>query len=163
MDAYGNLTSVDEFFGATIRLISYLDPDVALGVFPPDSDSLGAHCVRVYRLSSGDPSRTRLTAYSASPIAFSLSPSDDLSQYLTWQTGANGLMLFQPMPDPGNGDLVFAPPFKVDFVQDCWFALNNFDRDSVVDISESGTAEGNAIISFPWNGGANQIWRAQTA
>ncbi|MGH8082683.1 MAG: hypothetical protein ACREP7_19055 [Lysobacter sp.] len=161
MDAYGNLTSVEEFFGANVRLISYLDPDVALGVFPPDADSAGAHCVRVHRLSSGDPDRTALMTYSVSPIAFSLSPANDLSQYLTWETGANGLMLLQPMPDPGNGDVVSGPAFKVDFVQDCWFALNDFNRDSVVDISESGTAELNPIISFPWNGGANQIWRAQ--
>lgn len=160
MDAYGNLTSIDEFLGRSIRLISYLDPDVALGVFPPDADSNGAHCVRVHRLSSWDPNRTALMAYAAGPTAFSLSPTDDLSQYLTWETGANGLMLLQPMPDPGNGEIVFAPPFEVDFVQDCWFALNNFDHSQVVDISESGTAESNPIISFPWNGGANQIWRA---
>lgn len=161
MDAYGNLTRVDEFFARSLRLISYLDPDVALGVFPPDDDSLGAHCVRVHRLSSGDPDRSVLMAYSAGPVAFSLSPGNDLSQYLTWQTGNNGLMLLQPMPDPGNGQLVFAPPFELDFVQGCWFALNNADHSCVVDVSESGTAQRNPIIPFEWNGGANQIWRAQ--
>lgn len=31
----------------------------------------------------------------------------------------------------------------------------------MLDISESGTGEGNPVISFSWNGGANQIWRAQ--
>ncbi|RDZ25970.1 hypothetical protein [Lysobacter silvisoli] len=160
MDAYGNLTSVEEFFNNRVRFVSYLDPDVAMGYFPPDADTNGAHCARVHRLSAGNPNQTVWTSSPASPESFSLSP--DWAQYLTWQCGAGGVLLTQPMADPGDGSLVFAPAFKVDFLQgDCWFALNDFDRDQVVDISESGTAEGNAIIAFPWNGGANQIWRAQ--
>ena len=57
---------------------------------------------------------------------------------------------------------IFQRPFQTrEFVEQCWFALNDPYHGAVVDISESGTGEGNPVISFSWNGGANQIWRAQ--
>ena len=42
---------------------------------------------------------------------------------------------------------------------DPWIALNNYDRDHVVDVIESDISQGALINAFPWNGGDNQWWR----
>ncbi len=59
--------------------------------------------------------------------------------------------------DASGGDMQFV----VDFVDGCWFALNNVFRNQVADIQGSSKHEKTPIIAFPSNGGHNQIWRAQ--
>lgn len=162
MDAYGNLTSIDEFSGnKRIRLISYLDPDVALGVFPPTPDSSGWSVAAVHRLSAGSGGQTLMRVNALGRSAFSLAWDGDTSQYLSWEGTASDQLVLEQLTQPQDGDHIAPPEFAVDFVEQCWFALNDPYHGAVVDISESGTGEGNPVISFSWNGGANQIWRAQ--
>jgi hypothetical protein len=166
MDPASNLTTVWEFNNNyTLRLVSYIDPDVVLGGFPPDADSQGYRCARVYRLSSGiDPKYSLLWAWCpqpAYPYWIFIGPNDDHDQALSWSTNANDMMLlasirYPPSPTP---DFTMRPDFLVD--GQCWFALNDSWLNHVADISESGTAQGNPIIKFTWNNGTNQIWRAE--
>lgn len=162
MDAYGNLDSIGEFSGnKRIRLISYLDPDVALGVFPPTPDSSGWSVAGVHRLSAGSPGQTVMRVNALGPGRFSLAWDADTSQYLSWEGATSGQLILEQLSQPQDGDRVDPPEFALDFVELCWFALNDPYHGAVVDVSESGTGEGNPVISFSWNGGANQLWRAQ--
>ena len=193
MDASGNLTDRSEFSsGKLIRLISYLDPDVALGVHasrpgwdPANFEASMANCrtlnssVGVHRLSTGDPTSTMLRAARRDANTFSLAWECDPftisagdypgMPFLFWpgsgdsyETRGKQLQLSNPMDRVSEGTSMMRSGFTVDFVDGCWFALNDTDHGVVVDITESRTAENTPIIAFAWNGGHNQIWRAQT-
>lgn len=192
MDKYGNLTDRSEFSKDNlIRLVSYLDPDVALGVHASrpgwdmnDIEGSMSRCrklnasVGVHKISAGDPNFTSmLRASRRDGETFTLAWENDPfitlnTQYggkpfLYWPNGdqyeAKGkqMLLSNPM-DQGEGVNMIQNGFTIDFVDGCWFALNNPDHNLVADITESRTAENTAIVAFPWNGGHNQIWRAQT-
>jgi hypothetical protein len=167
MDAYGNFTSLQDFTtGSVIQLTSYLDPDIVLdthAVFDQWGDMTSTN-VGVHRLSNGPTTTSHLIVDSA----WEQDPSSDqfcllFNQYgvvLSWAiNGPRGFPLELVMVGSNVGPDY--SKFTVDFVDGPWFALNTPDRTLVADISESGTAEGSPIIGFPWNGGANQIWRAQ--
>jgi hypothetical protein len=182
MDAYGNLTDISEFtHGRRFRLISYMNPDVAAGGFGDTSDfSLTAQFwMAVHRLSAGgDPAATIFVADQWDPGNFTLT----WAGVPTWWGQTNPVYLDGTggLPDHNNAaalnriptasvpranplsQLEPTPHWTVDFVYDCWFAFNRMDKQVVLDVCESDQTEGNAIIWFPWNNGANQIWRAAT-
>lgn len=175
MDAYGNLTQLSEFSNnRRIRLISYMDPDIAMGVHatlnPPPVIESPIPFVRpkfltqfgVQRLSLGDPESSVFVAAMMpdTPELFSLGWAGDLDCVLEWGGGTLGIRdnyaPFMVMSDGGQ-----TCQFTVDFVDGCWFALNLPDRSQVVDIYEDRTEDRTPIILYPWHGGANQIWRAE--
>lgn len=55
----------------------------------------------------------------------------------------------------------FYAAFTTDYLDDTWFALNNWDHSLVADIDRENIADGVRIISYPWHGGDNQKWRAE--
>ncbi|HEY0601055.1 hypothetical protein [Brevundimonas sp.] len=164
MDPYGNLTTSAELAGGRrIRLISYLDPDVALGCFD-SSDGAGWPRLGVHRLSSGDPDRTvfqtgRQPHFSEGD--FYMIWTDEAGCVVSMEGDSDGCLTCIPITGGDDGDPPDYPGFTADFVNGCWFALNDSLGIQVVDISESGTGEQNPVIAFKWNGGPNQIWRAQ--
>jgi hypothetical protein len=155
MDAAGNLTDISEFCGdmIDIRLISYLDPDVAFGTSPLEG---GTFYTAVRRLSAGSRGESIFITQPEGSKRFALGRPDGRGYYV--------------LPDEIGPRLKIAPPgmagpkmfFTIDFVDGCWFALNDYDRSQVVDVSGSGMDEGNPITMWPWNGGDNQKWRAST-
>jgi hypothetical protein len=164
MDPYGNLTTAAELAGGRrIRLISYLDPDVAIGCFD-SSDGDGWPRLGVHRLSSGDPGRTifqsgRLPHFTEGD--FYLIWPDEAGCVVSMEGDSDGCLTCIPITGGDDGDPPNYPAFMVDFVNGCWFALNDPLGVQVVDVRESGTDEQTPVIAFRWNGGPNQIWRAQ--
>ena len=172
MDPYGNLTSLSEFSnGRRLRLISYMDPDIAFGLhasrpqgggatFPGEIADLSiAFFIGVQRLSSGGPDSSVLRAEASAGDTFTLGWDADPGCLLCWGGDAFELSNDKSVLDDASQSP--AARFTVDFVDGCWFALNNPDRDRVVDVSRFGTAERTPIIPFGWNGGDNQKWRAE--
>jgi hypothetical protein len=183
MDASGNLTTRDEFGqGHRIRLISYLDPGICLGLHASRPGYQNALDLMAYSVGVawtdggadwGQTDSTVLMASSAGPdpVAdeehfFNLSWADDpypqrhptvgRRSCLRWVN--DGQFQLTNCADPG--DSWGSTGFAVDFVDGCWFALNDVFHLQVADI-QGGAKEANTpIISFPWNGGHNQIWRA---
>jgi hypothetical protein len=166
MDAYGNITDISEFAGGRrVRFVSYLNPKVNIGV----SDSAPLTQPALVTTQSLDDS-TVFCAQTESPGRFSLISQAFWRRYVTWDPDDHDRLTVQ--------DVGAAPIFTVDFVDGCWFALNNASKDRVVDVYR-GTENGGTwdtggdgqrppfyatipIIAFAWNGGANQIWRANT-
>lgn len=173
MDAAGNLTDLSEFSnGRRIRLISYMDPDICMGVHarlnPPDDLHSPIPVVRpkfitqfgVQRLSAGDPDSTVFLArLGEDGQNFGLAWAGDPNCVLEWEGGTLGIRdnyaPFMVMSDGRDAN------FTLDFVDGCWFAMNVPDRTRVVDICGERTDDLTPIILHPWNGGANQIWRAE--
>lgn len=181
MDQYGNLTDVSEFAnGRRIRLISRLDQEVALGLhsFWPapatgGSGVIGAlirsvapplnSSVSVHRLSLGSNDTAVLRA-DAVDGGFTLSWADQPGCFLYWTDGQFGLFDDRPQPSLLSsvmGDQSYDKTFTIDWVDGCWFALNNHDHSRVADVRGASSDERTPIVSFGWNGGDNQIWRAQ--
>lgn len=169
MDAYGNLTSQDEFAnGRRIRLISYLGPDLALGA-PAQmvNGPLNVPCVEgsvsLHHLSAGDPAETVLIANAVSG-GFSLSPSGAPTAFLvatdplppTWSAQPISLMAPEVADEEGG-----PPAFAVQFVESCWFTIGPPGTGMVFDVREGATDEGTQVSGFTLNGGQNQIWRAE--
>lgn len=163
-DASGNLLGIDEFTtGRQVRFYSYLDPDVVLSM-PVDSDQACVH-----RMSSGPaPTHTIFTIerYPTLPqftLTFTYEPgwTQNLA-WVSWDDGSDsGVWLRNRSGAPDRGpDMEI---FTIDMVDSVWFALNNSDHSLVADVSGSDTGEGNQIIGYEWNGGHNQMWRAQLA
>lgn len=164
MDASGNLTSAAEFVGGrTVRLISYLDPDVAMGVFT-SSETDGFPYLGVHRLSSGNPSASTFSTGAIKgfePGAFYLQWTGEAGCYVSMEGQSDYALNCLPPTGGDDGDPPWIPAFLANFVDGCWFNLTDFDQNQVVDISESNTNEQNPIIAFKSNGGDNQKWRAQ--
>lgn len=77
--------------------------------------------------------------------------------YLMWGIEGDSLGITSEEYAHGNGTL-----FTIDDLDPSpWFALNNFNKSQVADISEGMMAPGRYVITFPWNGGDNQKWRFQ--
>lgn len=162
MDAYGNLTSDDEFLtGRRIRLISYLDPDVALGVIGNEN---GWSDAGVHRLSNGSTDETIFiagVAEGSKSRMFYLAWVSDPYQALSMEGNAAGGLRLVPISPSDDGDPTYYPEFQAQWQNGCWFVLSAFGTSQVVDICKSGTAEKTPVIAFQANGGANQTWRAQ--
>ena len=157
-DAYGNLLSQAEFAnGVRIRLHSYLDSENLVLALNLDG------CF-VHNLSSGLAPDTTIFTCDQIDGGFVLSQQE--VEYggplmVWWGPGA----VYTPDALLSSDATQSGEPsqrvFTVDFVNGCWFALNNYDHSYVADIYESDTTEGTTIQPYHWNGGDNQIWRAQ--
>lgn len=160
MDAYGNLTEISEFSGGRrIRLISYLNEDVAIG---GSMGTMGWYALSVHNVSTGDPEQSIFVVHAADRGMFTLDWGAQHGNWMSWEGDASNTLQLEPLSDNLAGDRVNPPEFTVDFVNGCWFALNDPKRYYVVDCSGSGTNAGNPITFWRWNGGNNQIWRAAT-
>lgn len=173
MDAYGNLTTQDELCaGHRVQLVSYLD-EIYLGLHASRPSQLNARDLMAYSVGVGWDDNDAITLLASSaghPVVegqeefFTLSWADD--PWLQDHPGSPKSCLawtddrFE-LTNAAHYDGTGQTGFCVDFVDGCWFALNNVFRNRVVDIRESKRDRNTPIISFPWNGGHNQIWRAQ--
>jgi len=168
MDANGNITAQTEMFGRRFRLISYLDPDVAVGV--QGTADTGYTC-GVVRMSSGlDPANTIFTGFPVPPASGTwtyLSIVWDRDQ--TYALGSNGTnaILTKLKKNTFAGS-----PLQCYTVTSPWFVLALMPdppppvvpqyTNLLLDCSESNTSQGNPILWFTRNGGDNQTWRATT-
>jgi len=168
MDLYGNLTELSEFDGnRQIRLVSYLDPGVAIGVTGQEQ------VITICDIANDDVTRTMWRAQGGG-AGFTLEsvqyPGGFLDQNLF--VGGNNAppMALRYAAYHNDPDQFWAPmlSYSVTFVDSCWFTLSFLVVDDymaaeagyVFDCSESDTTEGNPILLFPPNGGDNQKWRA---
>lgn len=163
MDAFGNLTEEWEFSGdRRLRLISYLDPDVSIGVFPPD----GRLCV--HRISGASP---EISIFTARPwqsrgvmgAGFCLVSYRSKTALDGWRTlpQSDQAWVYEWTPSLINPDST-PDELIVKFVDGCWFQLKNPRQRLVVDCGSSDISEGNPILFWEENGGDNQKWRAAT-
>lgn len=155
-DAYGNLLGQDEFANRVrVRFHSYLDSENLVL-------ALGDGGAFLYNLANGP--RPDITSFCCTQTdgGFHMCLTD------TYGISVGG-MLWWPLPSPAM--LALETPlsgyrpeqfiFTIDMVQSPWFALNNHDHSFVADVDKSATSQGTSILAWGWNGGANQIWRAQ--
>lgn len=166
MDVHGNLTDQSEFeagrypAGRRVRFVSWLGEDFAIGL--TGDDGLG-----IYRVSANPPERTIFEVFAVSG-GFGIGSVGARDKYVVSRGDRAQLRINYWVPTVSRGDPFSTDPelqiegFKVDFVEDCWFALNNRARDHVFDCAASVTDDGNPILLWPWNGGDNQRWRAAT-
>lgn len=175
MDASGNLDNWADFTqGMKIRLVSYLNPDVVFGVkyetVPSAPGMMVGVKAEVQRLSVDSHALSELTVFMVYGDWLQLvwyPPDGSGDAYPLYWTDERGRQIdmndpfFAPQDEDDNERTHDMQACAIDFVDGCWFALNNWDRSMVADVYESGTTSGNQIVSWPWNGGANQIWRAQ--
>ena len=165
MDAYGNLTNIDEFLvNRQIRLVSYLDPDCALGL---QFDGEGGASAVVSRISTDSPGNSIFIAIDATEEGgagnFVLEWAGQYQgqgSYYLCSDDAHQQLYTNALPVLGPG-LTQPNQFLLNFVDGCWFNLE-LGSNLVVDVSESDTSQGNAIVSWESNGGQNQMWRAAT-
>ena len=133
MDAYGNLTTDDEFLtGRRIRLISYLDPDVAMGV-TGDTDT-GWSGVGVHRLSNGSPNETIFIAGVAAGSKsrmFYLAWGSDPNQALSMEGDSTGRLTLEPISQSIDGDPTYYPEFQAQWQNGPWFVLSAFGSSQV--------------------------------
>jgi hypothetical protein len=158
MDAYGNLTDQSEFDNRRFRLISYLDPDVSVGVFD--------YACGVVRLSLGGNPRPWTTTIFRGRMSWA---AVEMTQILSFTWDHNPAL---HLSDAGGVAVVNGSPVVVSpvFVDGPWFILMNvfddpeadFGRRTVLDCAESSTEESNRILWFRENQGDNQKWRAAT-
>lgn len=152
-DADGNLTSMQDFIPyREVRLHSALDNGRLVLAMP----RLG-HAY-VHRLEKGEAPEETIFQIRGGEYGFVLAirhwdgPHSKVVIPLTWCGGFLEARLGVPHIDEC---------FQVDMVDRCWFALNNQARTRVADVAHGNTAHGSAVVSWPWNGGENQKWRAQ--
>lgn len=169
MDAAGNFTSMADFkTGHVVRFTSYLDPNVILGMRgnPGAQGATSAAWDAVVRHVDDGGSVQEHTWLIVVDDAgmLRLGYLDDDGMQLGWvdSPGFPTYMTMQDSRTPDGYVYVVDPDltrFTIDWVDGCWFALNNHDRTRVIDVAESDTAVGANIIGFRWNGGDNQKWR----
>ena len=169
-----NLLKDSDFLNGTmVRFVSYIDPDIVLGLTAPrvqtynnyltnrgvgvrHRSKLGNSNEGVWMIASDQ--GTGLPASECIP-GFQIVSNAQSNLYLTNIENNLYTALSDVQPPDVNCGFWF-----VDWVKDgTWFALNNKDHSRVFDISRSDTTEGNDVILFPWNGGDNQVWRAERA
>lgn len=147
--------------GQKVRFFSKLDSSVVLGA----AAGVG---IFVHRIDNGlAPEKTLFEVqYIKDDGAFQLflrNVPGISDMKLTWywpqqEPGACYLSLNPDFVDSGDWD-----HFRIDALDGPYFALNNNDKNRVVDILQSNTGEGARIEAYPWNGGDNQWWRAMPA
>jgi hypothetical protein len=149
------------------RLVSYFTTDPAsekyvLGCEPYySSQRLEGYGLVLRQLSKANNDYTTFYfAGESDGSGFRLKWGQDQSLFLTFINVRNQLYL--------NSDPLYRAAhysiFTIDAVKndDTWFALNNFNKQWVVDVKGATTADKTPCISWQWNGGDNQVWRAET-
>lgn len=165
MDAYGNLTTREDFSdGVIVRFVSRMDANVVIGYSGLQVDGNGnvMDTMTVFAQHLPVDPQADNTRFVIRPtgdgVTFRLDLCDGPEGWQVW--GMEYEDYTEPLKVlPQNAGTAF----RVDFVQDCWFALNFADGSQVADIKECNPAQWTPIIMFPWNGGDNQIWRAEVA
>jgi hypothetical protein len=160
MDAAGNITDASEFGNRRFRLISYLDPDAAVGVIGGED----VYTCRVHRLSSGNPILTIFRG------VFTVNPPWFVGLRFAWDRVPS--YTIDAAPD-GSATVLKTSPISSMwvtplFVNGPWFLLADRliipgEGYRVLDCSESDTSESNPILWWERNDGDNQKWRAATA
>jgi hypothetical protein len=149
--------------GASVRFFSYLGADFVLGAAQDSRDHYYKTALK--HLSNGNNNHTTtFIIEAAEQDCFRLKWAQNPKTYLTWNSHTQKLILsdYIGYRVGGIGTNAEVSLFRVDAVKDGnWFALNNLQRQSVLDLSGSITAENNPVISWQWNGGDNQIWRTE--
>lgn len=152
--------------GVKARLVSYLTTDPALekyvlGYVPFGGARQEGYMLVLRHLSQANNDSTTFTFDGQSDgSGFRLRAGGDTSQFATFINVRNQLYL----ESASNFLTADYSIFTIDAVKGDgpWFALNNFNKKWVVDIKGGGNADKTPIISWDWNGGDNQIWRAET-
>jgi len=149
--------------GQRVRFLSKLNDNIVLSMNP----NLGMPAFQVRNLETDWPMHPELTDFEVQmngdgSFQLWLSHVPGLAPVkLTWYWPPSEddvcVMAVNPsFIDSGNNDACW-----IDSLGDPWFALNNWDRNRVVDIYEYDTSSGAQIDAFSWNGGDNQWWRGQ--
>lgn len=168
MDAAGNFTSMADFkTGQVVRFISYLDPNLCIGTDGDQrlpvttTDPWAQPWAAVVRHIDDDGSDSHKSwQITVDDQGFlRLGWLDDMIGQLTWFSTNTPSDLITVQDPKDYRDRVNLLRFTIDWVDGCWFALNNYDHSRVVDVSGSLTNRGNPVVGYKWNGGDNQKWR----
>lgn len=73
------------------------------------------------------------------------------NMYATFSAGESIALRPLDVHDPGF-------IIKLDNVSDGWVAINNTAKDRVFD-AQAPLSPGSPVIQYPWQGGANQLWK----
>lgn len=146
--------------GARVRFISGLNPDCVLGATGSNWGRTVNQTV-LRNLSTTNNSSTEWIIEAGSDGLFKVKwvPEGTYLQFMS----KLGPLLVDPDPAQSSFEQFRKNALlRADPVRDGnWFALNRYDGDQVMDVRRSDTLAGTSVISFPWNGGDNQIWRTE--
>ncbi|MET3663510.1 hypothetical protein [Caulobacter sp. 1776] len=142
-----------------VRFHAYLDPanQWVIGRGTEYRNGIGMAVLRP--LSQYNDLSTVWGVYYVNDTQFKLRCADSPQIFLAWNVDRDALRLVSEMNSHGRDSL-----FTIDDLDPHpWFALNNWDKSRVADISESMMVNNRYVIRFPWNGGDNQKWRFEVA
>lgn len=141
-----------------IQLHAYLDPgnDWIMGHMDEIRNGYGPAVLRS-RKQLNDRT-TMWSVYYRNETQFQLRWAESPNLYLGWNMSNDALRLTADEYAINGLRTIFTID---DLDPSPWFALNNFEKSRVVDVRRSEMYDGNHILSFPWNGGDNQKWRAE--
>lgn len=145
--------------GNTVRFHSYMNSDVVLGLQEDPGSNHSAWSTLVRRPSSFGVSNQTAFHVEAADGGFRLRWLG-LGHYLLWWDPRHPLQAMEA----GNAVRFYNTQtiFTYDAVEDGnWFALNNHNKTYVLDVAGLIQEPGTQILSWPWNGGVNQIWRTE--
>lgn len=141
---------------AVIRFHAYSDPanQWVIGQMTELQNGYGAAVIRPLRTFNDDSTLWRVKHV-----------GDDYFE-LRWVADGGGNPLRLAFVDDGEALRLGAERqgpylFTTDYLDETWFALNNWDHSRVADINEERLFDGNYVISYPWHDGDNQKWRAE--
>jgi hypothetical protein len=153
--------------GARVRFFSYIGGEYVLGIGP---DRWGSPKTVLKHASTSNDHTTTFIIEAAERGCFRLKWGQDPRQYLSWHNPYSQLWLsdyigYHAPPSTGQEEITPSSTislFRVDAVKDGnWFALNDLERQHVLDIDHGYTGVDTLVYSWPWNGGDNQIWRTE--
>lgn len=151
--------------GFRARLISYLTTDPAsekyvLGCVPYFAGSRQeGYFLALRRLSqANNNSTTFFFDWENNLSGFRLRWGSDQSKFATW-TGHDSPLYLNSDPQFLTKD---SSLFTTDSVKDGrWSALNTSNHSYVLDVKGGTTADNTPVLQWKWNGGDNQVWRAE--
>lgn len=127
------------------------DMNAYLSVWKSNHDDIWCLCVRPLNDSNGTDWILRDIPGSRAKFLIKDGGSGG-GDYVTWVGGNDRIMLVRPHRDGWEEQVVL-----LDDAGDGFVAVNNHDRDRVMDRSEAKVTDP-FVVSFPWNGGDNQQW-----
>ncbi len=149
--------------GARVRFISYLNPDCILGATGSEFGTKPNNAV-LKNLSTTNNSTTIWAIEAGVDGLFKVRWTQEKDSYLKSMGGLSPMLIGSDLSlvRTLKGEFSKMGMFRADPVKDGnWFALNQYDGNRVMDVRGSSTAAGTQILSYPWNGGDNQIWRTE--